>query len=169
MPAVTTPTQHRITLPYFPRLWKYSIPVILFGAYELYSLGYPIWAFVLIVFCFLIISMNYVTIVDHSKKIVEDYLTIFWIPFDKDVKKYNAIDRIILTKGKFVKKLESRISSRTVNWEDYTGTLLFDDNTTLELITHDDPQKLIESVRVIASMLNVGIEDRTRREFRWVH
>jgi hypothetical protein len=162
------PQQHRIVIPYFPPAWKYSTPVLLYGAYKVYTLGYPIWTLVLIIFTAMIFTSKYVTLIDNDKKICLDYLTILFIKFNKEAKKYQAIDRVVITKGRYVKQLNSRISSRTLKWEDYTGTLLFDDNSTLELLTHDDPKKLIESIRVIAAMLNVGIEDRTRREYRWL-
>lgn len=161
--------EHRITIPYFPSGWKYCLPLIWLGAYQAYVWGYPIGTVLLIIFSFLIISSHYVTVIDNSRKVCEDYLELLWIPFNKEVKKYNAIDRIFITKATFKKQLSSRISSRTVKWEDYTGTLLFDDNTKMNLITHEDPKKLMQSLRVIADMLGVGIEDRTRREPQWVH
>lgn len=161
-------TTHRITIPYFPKGLNYAIPVLLYAAYELYTRGFIGWAVILLALCVIIPTTRYVTLVDSERKVCEDYLFFLSIPFNKEVKKFNAIDRVIITKGKYRQNINTRASSRELKWEDFTATLLFDDQTTVDLLTHTDPAKLIESVRVIASMLKVGIEDRTTREYRWL-
>ena len=57
--------------------------------------------------------------------------------------------------------LNSRSRSRQMDWAWFTGTLLLDENKTLELLTKNDKHELIKGLKEFADFLGVDVEDQT--------
>jgi len=158
----------KITIPYFPVGLKFFSPVLFFAGLYLLAIEHPIWGVVLIVLTAIVLTTRYVTEIDLQKKVCNDYLAMLGIPFSKEVKKFNAVDRILVTKGNHARRVQSRIQSRSMNWSDYTGTLVFDDGETLDLLTRSDKKELLLGVKEFADFLKVGVEDHSTSHHYWV-
>jgi hypothetical protein len=158
----------KITIPYFPAGLKYTSPILFFVGLYLLAIGHPVWGVVLILLTAIILTTRYVTEIDLQKKVCNDYIAMLGIPFSKEVKKFNAVDRILITKGNHAQNVQTRIQSRTMSWSDYTGTLLFDDGETLDLLTRNDKKELLLGVKEFADFLSVGVEDHSTSHHYWV-
>ena len=134
------------------------------GAY-VWFIGYPYWILVSFLLCLIILTAKYVTEIDLEKKECNDYLSIVWIPFDQEVLKFNSLYRIVIVKANHSQMLNSRSRSRQLDWESFTGTLLFDDNKTLDLLTRNDKHDLLKDLKEFADCLKVEVEDRTTNQY----
>jgi hypothetical protein len=158
----------KIVVPYFPTGIKYSAPlIILVGMYLLFT-GHFVWAFVLILLGIIILTTKYVTEINLSEKYYEDYLFFLGLKVQPEMNRFNAVDRIIVTKGSYSQRVVSRIQSRQINWSEYTATLLFDSGDSLDLLSVQDKHDLIKSLKDYADFLKVGVEDRTTPRHYWV-
>lgn len=158
----------KIIIPYFPKAMKYATPLIAaLGIYLIFT-NYPIWGILLLLPCPFILTTNYATEIDFDDKVYRDYLVTLGIRLNKEEKRFNHIDRIIITKGNYSQTLNTRIQSRQMNWSDYTGTLIHDGNGKLDLLTRTDKDELVKELVAYAAFLKVGIEDRTTNKHYWV-
>ncbi|HEY5749097.1 MAG TPA: hypothetical protein VIU12_23675 [Chryseolinea sp.] len=158
----------KIIIPYFPVGLKLVSPILFFAGLYLVVIGHPLWGVVLILLTAIILTTRYVTSIDLQKKVCDDYLSMLGIPFSKETKKFNALDRIVITKGNYAQRVQSRIQSRDMNWSDYTATLVFDDGGTLDLVTRNDKKELLLGVKEFADFLKVGVEDHSTSHHYWV-
>jgi len=158
----------KIIIPYFPAGLKIFSPLLFFAGLYLLAIDHPLWGVVLILLTAIILTTRYVTEIDLKRKVCNDYLAMLGIPFSKEIKKFNAVDRIVITKGNYAQNVQSRIQSRTMNWSDYTGTLVFDDGETLDLLTRNDKKELLLGVKEFADFLKVGVEDHSTNHHYWV-
>jgi hypothetical protein len=158
----------KIVIPYFPMGLKWISPVFFFAGLYLIAVAHPVWGVVLILLTGIILTTRYVTEIDLQKRACNDYLSMLGIPFSKEVKKFNAPDRILVTKGNYAQNVQSRIQSRTMSWSDYTGTLIFDDGGHLDLLTRNDKKELLLGLKEFADFLKVGVEDHSTNHHYWV-
>lgn len=158
----------KIIIPYFPKELKYSTPLILGGAIFLFFIHWLFWPIVLVIFCILIFTTNYVTEIDLNEKRYDDYISLLGFHVSKESNRFQKLDRIVITKANHAKTLQTRVQSRQINWSDYTGTLLMDNRKTLDLITRTNKAELIKGVKDLAEFLEVGVEDRSTPHHYWV-
>jgi hypothetical protein len=158
----------KIVIPYFPSGLKYASPVLFFVGLYMLAVGHPVWGVVLVLLTAIILTTRYVTAIDLQKKVCNDYLSMLGIPFNKEVKKFNAVDRILISKGNYAQNVQTRIQSHTMQWSDYTGTLIFDNGDTLDLLTKNDKKELLLGVKEFADFLQVGVEDHSTNHHYWV-
>lgn len=158
----------KITIPYFPMGLKIASPVLALAGIWLVVQSHPVWGTLLVLLCIIILTTRYVTEIDLQKKVCRDYLSVVGVAFDKEEKRFNAADRILITKGNYAQRANTIVQSRTVNWTDYTGTLVFDNDDSLDLLTHTSKRDLILGLKEFATFLNVGIEDRSTSHHYWV-
>ena len=157
----------RIIIPYFPKGMKYATPLLFGAAGYLFLFEHPIWASILVFLGIIILSTNYVTEINLKEKSFDDYLLLLWIPLNRERKRFKSLDRIIISKGNYSQTLNSRIQTRQIDWTDYTGALIFD-NDTLDLVTHTDKKKLLHALREFSDFLKVDVEDRTTNAPYWI-
>jgi hypothetical protein len=151
----------KIVIPYFPKGMKWSTP-LLFGLAVFLSIkGLIMIGVLLVLFIILILTTSYVTEISMERKRYWDYLSMMGIKLNVETTSFTYLDRIIVTKANNVQRAHSRIQSRTMQWTDYTATLLFDHQKNLDLITLTDKRELMEGLQAFAAFLNVPIEDRT--------
>jgi hypothetical protein len=119
----------QIILPYFPKELKYITPLI-FGAgiYFIYA-GYFVWAVVMILLGIIVLTTKYVTEINLNEKRFRDYLSFLWLPLDQESKRFNTIDRIVITRERIQQKINTRVQSRQLDWFEYTATIIFDTAT----------------------------------------
>lgn len=157
-----------IIIPYFPKGMKYATPLIAGLGIYLIILGHPIWGTLLLIPVPFILTTKYVTELNFDERFYNDYLSLLGFTLSKEVKRFNHIDRIIITKGNYSQNLNTRIQSRQMNWSDYTGTLIHDSTGRLDLLTRTDKDELITELIAYADFLKIGIEDRTTSRPYWI-
>ncbi|WP_276371086.1 hypothetical protein [Chryseolinea sp. H1M3-3] len=151
----------KITIPYFPLGLKYVTPLILGSAIYLLVIGYPIWSAVLVLIATIILTTKYVTEIDLKKKEYRDFLSFLGIPVGEERAKFNILRKIVITKDNHSQVLNTRSRSRQIDWTSFTGTLLLDENKTLDLLTKNDKTQLIKGLKEFADFLVVDVEDQT--------
>src|SRR5260221_8334969 len=158
----------KITIPYFPKGLKYTTPLCFVAETYLILLRYPIWGAVLILTGAIIVTTNYVTEINLKEKSYRDYLSLLGLTLNEESKTFNTIDRIIITKGRYSQTINTRVQSRQLDWSDYTGTLILDNDATLNLLTKNDKKELLKGLKEFTDFLKVGIEDRTTNQYHWI-
>jgi hypothetical protein len=157
----------KVVIPYFPKVMKYATPLLFGSGIYLFVVDYPLWGLVLNVLGIVILTTNYVTEINLGDKSYDDYLSFLWIPLNRDRKHFKHIDRIVISRGNYSQTVNTRIQSRQMDWTDYTGTLILD-NDKLDLITHTDKKQLLHALREFSDFLKVDVEDRTSSEHYWI-
>jgi hypothetical protein len=154
----------RIVIPYFPVELKYTSALLALAAVYLIVNSNFIWSSILILIAGAFLTTEYVTEFNLTEKKIEDYLSIFWIPFDKDVIKYKELQSIIIQKGNYAQTINTRAQSRQMDWSDFTGTLVYDNNQLLDLLTKTKKGELLKGIKEFALFLNVEVEDHTTND-----
>lgn len=152
---------HTIKIFYFPKAMRYSTVAILPAAAWLTYTGHWKWAIILVIIGAFILTAQYITTIDVANKKFIDAFSFFGMPFNTEQTTFKNLDKIVITKGNYSQKVNTRSSLRQYDWSDYTGTLIYDNRGTLDLLTHEDKKVLIEALRVYANALNVPIEDNS--------
>jgi len=158
----------KITIPYFTKGLKYVTPLFFGIGIYLIFIHYPIWGVVLILAGVIVLTTNYVTEINLKDKFYRDYLSLLGLPLDVESKKFDKIDRIVITKGRYSQTINTRVQSRQLDWSDYTGTLILDNDDTLDLLTMNDKKELLKGLKEFTDFLKVGVEDRTTNQYHWV-
>jgi hypothetical protein len=158
----------KIIIPYFPKGMQYATPLILGLSIYLMITGHHVWGTVLLLPCPFILTTKYVTEIDFDNKVYRDYVSLLGFAVSQEVKRFNHIERIIITKGNYSQTINSRIQSRQMDWSDYTGTIIHDGTGKLDILTRVDKDELVRELIAYADFLKVGIEDRTTSRHYWV-
>jgi len=157
----------RITVPYFSIWIKFFSPVFFAGGLSLAGFGLYVWGTIAVLLGVIILTTKYVTEIDLKDKKYNDYLFFLGLSLNKDSKTFRSLDRIVITRGDYAQTLNTRIQSRQLNWRDYTGTLLLD-NDTLDLLTNTSKKELLVGLKEFSDFLKVGVEDRTTNQYFWI-
>ncbi|HEX6889680.1 MAG TPA: hypothetical protein VF141_03270 [Chryseolinea sp.] len=157
----------KIIIPYFPKGMKYATPLLFGAGGYLFFIEHPIWGLILIVLGVIILTTKYVTEINLGDKSYDDYLSFLWIPLNRDKKRFRHIDKIVVSRGNHSQTVNTRIQSRQMDWTDYTGTLILD-NDKLDLVTHTNKKELLHALREFSDFLKVDVEDRTTTEHFWI-
>jgi hypothetical protein len=78
--------------------------------------GYYGWTFAVALLTAITLTTEYVTKIDLAQKQYSDYLFFLGFELNKEYKKFNTLDRIIITKGDYAQTINTRIQSRQLNW-----------------------------------------------------
>ena len=151
----------KIVIPYFPKGMKYCTPAFFGLAVFLSIKGLIVIGVLLVLFIILILTTNNVTEISMEQKRYWDYISMMGVKLNVETTSFSYLDRIIVTKSNQISRVNSRIQSRTLQWNEYTATLLFDHQKTLDLITLTDKRELMQGLQAFAAFLQVPIEDRT--------
>ena len=153
----------RVVFPYFPVEFKYTSTLTGAAAVYLAINSNFIWSSLLILVTGAVLTTEYVTEIDLKEKKIEDYLSILWIPLDKDVVHFNNLQKIIIQKGNYAQTINTRVQSRQMDWSDFTGTLVYDNNQVLDLLTRSKKKELLKGIKEFALFLNVEVEDHSSK------
>jgi hypothetical protein len=151
-------------IAYFPKGLKFTTPLIFAGAILLGFSGHYFWTVVLVILCLIILTTYYVTEIDLDKRQYHDYLTIAGIAMNNESQSFSQLDRIVITKGSYAQTVNTRVQSRQMDWSDYTATVLFDRDITLDLLTRNDKHELLVALKKMIATLPIDVEDRCGRE-----
>ena len=158
----------KIKIPYFPKGMKYASPLFFGTGIYLSTIHYAIWGVLLILSGAIILTTQYVTEINLKEKSYRDYLSLLGLTLNEESKTFNTMDRIVITKGRYSQTINTRVQSRQLDWSDYTGTLILDNNDTLDLLTMNDKKELLKGLKEFTDFLKVGVEDRTTNQHYWV-
>ena len=158
----------KISIPYFPKGIKYVTPLLAGAGIWLSIIQHPIWGAVLIILASIVLTTNYVTEINLNEKSYRDYLSMLGLKLNVEKNKFKQLDRIVVTKGNYAQTINTRVQSRQMDWADYTGTLLMDSDTTLDLLTRIDKRELMIGLKEFSDFLGVDVEDRTTNQHYWV-
>lgn len=154
----------KISIPYFPTGIKYATPLPLGLGIYLWTIGYPLWTGVLVLLTIIVLTTNYVTEINLDKKEYRDFVSFLWMPFEEEKVRFKTVNKIVITKENHSQMLNSRSRSRQLDWSSFTGTLIMDENKTLDLLTRTDKKELITGLREFVDFLKVDIEDQTTNQ-----
>lgn len=158
----------KIVIPYFHKGLKYITPLLFgTGAYFIFK-DHLIWGILLLMVSYIVLSTRYITEINLKDKFYKDYLFFLGFHFSEEYNKFNQVDRIVVTKGDYAQMINTRSSSRQLDWVDYTATLVFDDESTLNLLTKNEKDDLLLGLKEFAEFLQVGVEDRTTKHHFWI-
>ena len=152
---------HTIFVFYFPKALRYIARVGIPGSTWLWYENLIVWGVLLLLVAVFILTAKYITVIGEHD--FSDAFGFFGIKVVTEKKRFKKLNKIVITKGSYSQNINTRSSSRQLDWTDYTGTLIYDDTESLDLITIDDKNQLFNELKVYASFLRVGIEDTTGR------
>ena len=158
----------KIIISYFPKGLKYITPVLAVAGVWLIVIQHPIWGTLLIILAAVILTTNYVTEISLIEKSYRDYVTMIGVKLNIEENRFNQLDRIVITRGNYAQTINTRVQSRQMDWADYTGTLLMDNDVTLDLLTRTDKQELLHGLKEFSDFLQVDVEDQTTNQHYWV-
>ncbi len=150
---------HTIHLYYFPKGLRYATPAFWALAAYLVLPGYWVISLILIAVSIFILTAKYLTIIDLQQKEFTDAFGFYGIQVNSEKKKYNYLEKIILTKAKYNQQLNSRARSSTMQWTEYTATLVYDNHQQLDLVSREDKGDVVEFAKVYSHLLKVPIQD----------
>lgn len=151
--------RHTIRLYYFPQGLRYTTPVFFLLAIYIGFVGYLVVPIAIVVVSTFILTAQYVTIIDTERREFLDAFGFYGINFVRERKRYEQLDRIIITKAKYEQKLNSRARSTTMRWTEYSATLIYDGDQKLDLVSREDKGDVIEFAMIYSHSLKVGIDD----------
>jgi len=156
----------KVTTPYFPAGLRYSTPIFFAG--PLLLIDHPVWAVILLLIGIIILTTHYGTEINISEKSYTDYLSFLGLKLNPETGKFQRVEKIVITKGNYAQSVRSQIQTRTMAWSDYTGTLIFTGDHTLDLLTDMNKKKLIKRLKEFAVFLKIDIEDCTTSNPYWI-
>lgn len=158
----------KFSVPYFHISLKYFTPFIFGIAVYLFFVDYHLWSVVLILIGIIILTTRYVTEISLKDSVCRDYLSFLGMNLQEEIKKFKSVDRIVITKGDYSQMQNTRYRSRQLDWVDYTGTVVFDNGSTINLLTKNEKEDLIKGIKEFAAFLDVKVEDRTTQQHYWI-
>ncbi len=154
----------QISTSYFPTGIKICSPLLAIGGVYLIITGHEIWGVLLIILAAVILTTKYVTEIDLKEQSYRDFLFLLGLNLNEETSRFNAIEKVVITKGSFSQTINTRAQSRQMDWTDFTATLLLD-NGTLDLLTRNSKKELLLALKEFIIFLNVPVEDRTSAQF----
>jgi hypothetical protein len=149
-----------IKVPYFPKEFKWSTLIIFTWTIELVLTDQFIWAILTVVGAVIILTTNYVSLIDLSERRYDDFVSFLGLKINRETNQFTEVKKIVITKSRNAQRLNSRIQSRQLNWSDYTATLIFD-NGNLDMITRNSKKELLTELKEFSDFIDVQVEDHT--------
>lgn len=149
-----------LNTPYFPNGLIYTSSLFIGGAILLIIDHHYIWGIILILIAIVLLTTKYSTKINLDKKEFSDCLLFLSIELNAESGTFDSLDKIVITKGNYAYSGNTRSRARTVQFADYSATLIFNnDNNTLDLLTMTDKRKLLKRIKDMAIFLDVPVED----------
>jgi hypothetical protein len=149
---------------YFPLFFVYTSPLVLAGGIFLIVAGHQFWGIVLAILALLFSTTHYATIIDRGKRWFEDYLFVGGLRLNGESGQFSSPEMIVITRGDYAYKAATRSRDRSVQFNDYSATLLFSGGGQLDLLTESAKKELLQKIKPLAAYLEVQVEDRSVRD-----
>lgn len=97
--------------------------------------------------------------VDLKQKKYTEYISLVGLKLDKEIHSFEQLEYVFIKKKRVSQTLHSRVSSNTIQKDQFDGYLKFSENDKVHLMTFDSRENLVKRLRPIATSLNTRIID----------
>lgn len=155
---------NKLTTFYFPIEFVYGSPLVFGGGIYLLFTGHTLWGALLFILAAAFLSTRYVTEVNKEGKTYSDYLEAFGVSVFRENGTFVSLTRIVITRADHAYKAATRSRDRSVQFSDYSATLIFVNDHKLDLLTKGSKKDLLRKLKGFAQYLDVPVEDRSVRD-----
>lgn len=99
--------------------------------------------------------------VDLNKMIYTEYISLLGMKVSKELHRFDEIQYLFVKKSKVSQNMNSRVSTHTIQKEQFNGYLKFSENDKVHLMTYDSKNAIIKRMRPIATLLSTKLIDYT--------
>ena len=137
--------------------WTVLLTIGPLAIYLLFWVGAYVMAGILVLGIVFAFSTKYITIIDTESRIIKDLFLVLFIPTCKHIR-YRSLHSIRIEKERFTYNANQRARDRTADYFFYTGTLLYDDNKTLELSSKSEFKWFGAEMKRLSEELQIPLE-----------
>jgi hypothetical protein len=113
--------------------------------------------FLLVILSLVSFSTKYVLEVDAGKKIIIDSFYVLWIRMKSEEFKFNKLNCIRIDKERHTYNASTRSRVRQADFNEYIGTLEYDQNKSIELSRKMEYQSMVDEMQSFAGQLTIPI------------
>ena len=149
----------KLTDNYFSETLKWTILIgsASVGGYLILTTQYQWIVIVLVLLSLVSFSTKYILEVDTEKRIIIDSFYLLWFRIKSEVFKFNVLNCIRLDKQRHTYNASTRSRDRQADFNEYIGTLEYDQDKTVELARNMEYQSITEEMQSFAGQLNIPI------------
>jgi hypothetical protein len=137
--------------------WIILTGSVLASGYFIYGAHHQWIIFLLVIMSLISFSTKYVFEVDTEKKYISDSFYFLWIRTKSEEFKFNSLICIRLDKQRHIYNANSRVRDHQADFNEYIGTLEYDQQQEIELERRMDYQSLAQEMKSLAEKLNIPI------------
>ncbi|MBL6446672.1 hypothetical protein JMN32_10140 [Fulvivirga sp. 29W222] len=137
--------------------WTLALGSAVLIIYNLVNNKTGFFDLILVVANLIAFSTKYDLTVDNDKKEINDSFKFLWISVKKDLVNFQTLNRIIVRKEKNAYMANSRSRSRQVSYNEYIGSLEYDNGKTIELSRSIDYDSFTAEMKSVAGKLKLEI------------
>lgn len=119
----------------------------------------PVIGAVILIGGIIIVSTHYRMKIDYSNKRYSEYIWLLGLKTGIEQKSFISPEYLFIKKTQVSQTLNSRVSSTTIQKEQYDGFLKFSEDDKVHLMTYDNKKTILKKLREIASQLNLKVVD----------
>jgi len=144
---------------YFSETLKWTIVIgsASVSGYLIFTAQYQWVVLVLAILSLVSFSTKYVMEVDTEKKIILDSFYVLWIRISCEEFNFNVLNGIRLDKQRHTYNASTRSRERQSDFNEYIGTLEYDQDKSIELARKMEYQLIAEEMQRLAAQLNIPI------------
>ena len=150
----------RLDKNYFSEALKWIVVSvsILVGSFLIFTGSYEWIIFFLLIISLISFSTRYSMIIDTQKKVIIDSFYFLWIRIQSEEFSFHILKCIRMDKQRHVYTANSRTRDRQADFNEYIGTLEYDQGKSVELIGGMEYLLIAEEMKRIAGQLNLPVE-----------
>jgi hypothetical protein len=137
--------------------WTIVIGCASVSGYLIFLSSYQWIVLVLAMVALITFSTKYTLNINTEKKLIIDSFYILWIRIKYEEFKFSTLHSIRLDKQRHVYNASSRSRDRQTDFNEYIGTLEYDQDKSVELTRKMEYQTMAEEMNRIAGQLNIPI------------
>src|SRR5688572_3993618 len=104
----------KITIPYFPKGFKWAAPLVLAGGLYLIYIRHEVWGAFFILAGIIILTTHYATAINLVNKTYHDYLFFLGFRLNAESRNYRQIEKIIITTQRHEETITTMIQPRDI-------------------------------------------------------
>jgi hypothetical protein len=137
--------------------WTIVIGTASVSGYLILTAQYQWVVFILAILSLVSFSAKYVLEVDTEKKIIIDSFYVLWIRIKSEEFNFITLNGIRLDKQRHTYNASTRSRVRQADFNEYIGTLEYDQNKSIELTRKMEYQSIVDELQSFARQLNIPI------------
>jgi hypothetical protein len=138
--------------------WTVLIGSVLAGGYLIFTGNHEWVVLILVVLSLVLFSTHYLLEIDTEKKVIHDSFYLLWIRTHSEEFRFSTLNCIRLDKERHTYTANSRARDHQTDFNEYIGTLEYDQGKSVELMRNEDYQPIAEELKKLASQLSVPLE-----------